>query len=64
MLLRKAPIVVLAVLAAAVISSAACSNGTTPTCDDAGSCLILQPGADAGSLPDTAADDGDGGSTE
>ena len=63
MLLRKAPIVVLAVLAAAGISSAACSNGTTPTCDDAGSCLILQPGDDAGS-PDTGTDDGDDGPTE
>jgi hypothetical protein len=57
MLLRKTPIVVLAVLAAAGISSAACSNGTTPTCDDAGSCLILQPTDDAGS-PDTGTDDG------
>jgi hypothetical protein len=62
MLLRKAPLVVVLVLAGAGIGSAGCSNGTTPVCDDAGSCLILQPQGDAG-VPDTG-DDGDDGPTE
>jgi hypothetical protein len=59
MLLRSTPIVVLLVLVGAGIGSAGCSNGTTPVCDDAGSCLILQPESDAGA-PDT----GDDGPTE
>jgi hypothetical protein len=65
MLLRKAPIVVLLVLAGAGVSGAGCSNGTTPVCDDAGSCLIVPPSDDAGSSSDTGASgDGEDGSTE
>jgi len=57
MLLRRAPLVVLLLLAVVGIGGAGCSNGTTPVCDDAGSCLILQPSGDAGASPDTG-DDG------
>jgi hypothetical protein len=48
MLLRLTPIVLLLVLVGAGIGGAACSNGTTPVCDDAGSCLIVPPSGDAG----------------
>jgi hypothetical protein len=59
MLLRKAPLAVLLVLVGAGMSGAGCSNGTTPVCDDAGSCLILQPSdmGDAG-LAEASGDDG------
>jgi hypothetical protein len=60
MLLRWAPIVVL--LGAAGVSAAGCSNGTTPVCDDAGSCLISSPDDDAGSVPEAGGpDDAEGG---
>jgi hypothetical protein len=59
MLLRTASIVVLLALVGAGIIGAGCSNGTTPVCDDAGSCLILQPSDDAGASPDTGGS-GDG----
>jgi hypothetical protein len=52
MLLRKASIVVLLALVGAGFAGVGCSNGTTPVCDDAGSCLIVQPSDDAGT-PDT-----------
>jgi hypothetical protein len=60
MLLRVAPIL-LFVVAGIGVSSTGCSNGTTPVCDDAGSCLILPPG-DGGQGADTAsaADAGSG----
>jgi hypothetical protein len=61
MLLRKASVVVLLALAGAGLGGAGCSNGTTPVCDDAGSCLILQPSDDAG-MGDTGS--GDDGSPE
>jgi hypothetical protein len=51
MLLRATPIVLL-VLAGAVASGVGCSNGTTPVCDDAGSCLIVPPSDDAPSSDD------------
>jgi hypothetical protein len=59
MLLRWAPIVV--VLGAAGVSAAGCSNGTTPVCDDAGSCLISSPDGDDGGVPEAGgADDANG----
>jgi hypothetical protein len=58
MLLRRAPIVILLVLAVTGASSAGCSNGTTPVCDDAGSCLILEQSDDAGAPTPETGDDG------
>ena len=55
MLLRWAPIVV--VLGAAGMSAAGCSNGTTPVCDDAGSCLISSPDDDGGIGPEAGGGD-------
>ena len=55
--LRWLPVAVLLGLAAGP-SSLGCTNGTTPVCDDAGSCLI-SPG-DAGPAP--SGDGGDAGS--
>jgi hypothetical protein len=63
MLLRKAPIAVFLVLAGAGMGGAGCSNGTTPECDDAGSCLILPPSGDAG-MADTESTDADDGAVE
>jgi hypothetical protein len=34
-------------LGALGVSSTSCTNGTTPVCDDAGSCLIYAPPPDA-----------------
>lgn len=61
MLLRWAPIVV--VLGAAGMSAAGCSNGTTPVCDDAGSCLVSSPDDYDGGVPEAGGgDDAQGGS--
>jgi len=46
---------------------AACTSGTTPVCDDAGSCLIMQSGSDASpAQPETGSSEagGDGGGGE
>jgi hypothetical protein len=59
MTLRRAPLVVLLGLVGVGISAAGCSNGTTPVCDDAGSCLIVQPSDDSGVVAD--ATDADAG---
>jgi hypothetical protein len=56
MTLRRAPIVVLLGLVGVGMSAASCSNGTTPVCDDAGSCLIVQPSDDSGVVADASAD--------
>lgn len=45
----------LALSAGLFVQAAGCTSGTTPECDDAGSCLILQNPSDA--APST----GDGG---
>jgi hypothetical protein len=45
------------------MGGAGCSNGTTPECDDAGSCLILPPSGDAG-MADTESTDADDGAVE
>jgi hypothetical protein len=53
---RATPIVVLLLLAGACVAGAGCSEGTTPVCDDAGSCLILSPSSGGGedvNAPDT-----------
>jgi hypothetical protein len=45
-------VVLIMALGGGSASTAGCTNGTTPVCDDAGSCLILPPspgGADSGS---------------
>jgi hypothetical protein len=59
--LRVLPVVVLpCILAAGGAGVAGCSNGTTPVCDDAGSCLILAPTADGGQ-PSSGDDGGEDG---
>jgi hypothetical protein len=45
----------LAAALAAGMSTVGCTNGTTPVCDDAGSCLILPPGGEGGTPPATDA---------
>ena len=47
---RSLPFVLLLGLAAAGLSAGGCTTGTTPVCDDAGSCLILptEASVDAG----------------
>lgn len=60
------PLVALLGLAAGLASTVGCTDGTTPVCDDAGSCLI-SPAGDAGSGADgadEAAATGDDGSSE
>jgi hypothetical protein len=48
MVLRAAPVLILVLAGVGAGASAAgCSNGTTPVCDDAGSCLI-SPAGDGG----------------
>ena len=57
---RCNPIVVLLVLAGVGAAGAGCSDGTTPVCDDAGSCLIVPPGGgggDDGGSPETGSGD-------
>lgn len=59
---RLAPVVFLLVLVGAGTGSAGCSDGTTPVCDDAGSCLIVPPSGDDGGTPEAAGpNDGEGG---
>jgi len=51
-------VVLIIALAGGSACIAGCTNGTTPVCDDAGSCLILPPspgGADGGAV-EAAAD--------
>jgi hypothetical protein len=62
---RSLPSVVLLGLAAAGLSAGGCTTGTTPVCDDAGSCLILptEASVDAGVVEASAGSDGGDGST-
>ena len=46
-----------------VAGSAACSNGTTPVCDDAGSCLLVPPSSGTTEPPAPDAG-GDAGATD
>ena len=62
---RSLPVVVLLGLAAAGVSAAACTTGTTPVCDDAGSCLVLpaEASVDAGVVEASVGSDGSDEST-
>jgi hypothetical protein len=48
-------------LAALGLASAGCTGGTTPVCDDAGSCLIMSSGSDAAPEPETGSSESGGG---
>jgi hypothetical protein len=53
---RSLPIAAFVALAAASALLPGCTTGTTPVCDDAGSCLILPPGGPVdGGLVDASA---------
>jgi hypothetical protein len=54
---RVLPFLPLVLAGGALAYLAACTSGTTPVCDDAGSCLILPYSDDAGSTPAEAGTD-------
>lgn len=57
-------LVLLVPIGAGIMSAAGCSNGTTPVCDDAGSCLILAPSDDMNPVSDGGTEAGEDGPTE